>query len=108
MTTSRRWYDQDPMLKEAMELLEISPEGDKDEAADYILQLQEQVASDVIERLYETISKYQDKGGRWYDSDPVMMKAIEMLRVAPPNVQKKAAKKLLNVLSREDAPLELE
>lgn len=95
MGDTRRWYDKDPILKEALELLRLQPADTQAEAADYILKLQEQVAADVIERLYETITKYQGKGNRWYDNDPVMIKAIEMLRLAPPKMQRMAALKLL-------------
>ncbi len=95
MSEARRWYDKDPILKEALELLRLQPSDTRAEAADYILKLQEQVAADVIERLYETITKYQGKGNRWYDNDPVMIKAIEMLRLAPPKMQRMAALKLL-------------
>jgi hypothetical protein len=93
----------DPLLQEAMELLSLSPDDSKDMAAEFILQLQDQVAADVIERVYETITKFQDKGNRWYDNDPVMIKAIELLRVAPPHVQRAAAKKLIYVLTRDDS-----
>ena len=47
-----------------------------------------------VESLYEQINDYQEHGNRWYDSDPVMQKSIELLRVAPSSVQRKAAKKL--------------
>lgn len=106
MTDARRWYDKDPILKEALELLRLQPADAQAEAADYILKLQEQVASDVIERLYDTITQYQGNGNRWYDNDPVMIKAIEMLRLAPPKMQRLAALKLLLALeskSSEDA-----
>lgn len=101
MTDSRRWYDKDPILKEALELLRLQADDTKAEAADYILTLQEQVAADVIERLYETVTKYQGKGNRWYDNDPVMIKAIEMLRLAPPKMQRMAALKLLLSLEQK-------
>lgn len=101
MTDARRWYDKDPILKEALELLRLQTDETKAEAADYILTLQEQVAADVIERLYETITKYQGKGNRWYDNDPVMIKAIEMLRLAPPKTQRIAALKLLLSLEQK-------
>lgn len=104
MTEARRWYDKDPILKEALELLRLQTDETKAEAADYILTLQEQVAADVLDRLYETITKYQGKGNRWYDNDPVMIKAIEMLRLAPPKTQRIAALKLL--LSLEQKSLE--
>ncbi|OGI17489.1 MAG: hypothetical protein A2287_07885 [Candidatus Melainabacteria bacterium RIFOXYA12_FULL_32_12] len=98
--TNRRWYDQDPLLKEAMELLSLSSEEEKGQAADFIMKLKEQVAAEVIERVYESVSKYFMKGNRWYDRDPVMIKAMELLRVAPSHIQIAAAKKLLNALSR--------
>ncbi len=97
--SKRRWYDRDPELKEAMELLCLSTEDKKDQAAQFILSLQKQVAADVIERIYETISQYHGTGNRWYDNDPIMMKAMEMLRTAKPDVQRVAAKKLLKALS---------
>lgn len=102
MDCQRRWYDQDPTLSEAMELLSLSPDESKDMAADFILKLQEVIASDIIEKVYQTVKKYQGKGNRWYDSDPVMIKAIELLRVAPLNIQKAAAKKLLKALSSKE------
>ena len=100
MAETRRWYDKDPILKEALELLRLQTDETKAEAADYILTLQEQVAADVIEHLYDTISKYQGKGNRWYDNDPVMIKAIEMLRLAEPKIQRIAALKLLLALEK--------
>ena len=103
MNEGRRWYDKDPILKEALELLKLQTEETKIEAADYIIKLQEQVAADVIEHLYETIAKYQGKGNRWYDNDPVMMKAIEMLRLAPPKTQRIAALKLLLALEQKSS-----
>ena len=103
MTEGRRWYDKDPVLKEALDLVRLQTDETKAEAADYILKLQEQVAADVIEHLYETIAKYQGKGNRWYDNDPVMMKAIEMLRLAPPKMQRIAALKLLLALEQKSS-----
>lgn len=102
MECQRRWYDNDPTLSEAMELLSLSPDESKDMAADFILKLQEVIASDIIEKVYQTVKKYEGKGNRWYDSDPVMIKAIELLRVAPLNIQKAAAKKLLKALSSKE------
>ena len=99
MTNSRRWYDDDPTLKEAMDLLSISSDDNKDVAAAFITDLQDQIASNVIEKIYETVLKYNKTGNRWYDDDPVMMRAIELLRIAHPDIQKAAAKKLIQALS---------
>lgn len=97
----RRWYDKDPILKEALELLQIQNDETQTSAANFILKLQEQVAGEVIERVYEIMNEYQGKGGRWYDADPVIMKAIELLRVAPKSTQRKAALKLLLALEEQ-------
>ncbi|HSA06634.1 MAG TPA: hypothetical protein P5556_05610 [Candidatus Gastranaerophilales bacterium] len=98
----RRWYDKDPTLCEAIELLYLSTDETKGKAAEFMLKLQEVVASDIIEKVYQTVKKYEGKGSRWYDSDPLMIKAIELLRVAPLHIQKSAAKKLLKALSQDE------
>lgn len=98
---NRRWYDKDPILKEALELLRLSCDETKNSAAEFILQLQEQVAGEVIEHVYSIMNEYQGKGNRWYDNDPVVMKAIELLRVAPKKTQRKAALKLLLALEEQ-------
>ncbi len=91
----RRWYDNDPILKEALELLKLQTDDKKTAAAEFIISLQEQVAQDVIERIYKITQQFWQKGNRWYDADPVMLKAIELLRVASPKTQRIAALKLL-------------
>ena len=101
----RRWYDNDPILKEALELLKLQTDDKKTAAADFIISLQEQVAQDVIERIYEITQQFSGKGNRWYDSDPVMLKAVELLRVAPPETQRKAALKLLTAIENNDMEL---
>ena len=99
----KRWYDKDPILKEALELLRLSTDEQKENAKDFMLKLQEDVAQDVIERIYEIVTQYQGKGNRWYDNDPVMIKAVEMLRQADPKTQRVAALKLLLALERDSA-----
>ena len=96
----KRWYDKDPILKEALELLRLSTDEQKDKAKDFMLQLQEDVAQDVIERIYQIVTQYQGVGNRWYDNDPVMIKAVEMLRQADPKTQRVAALKLLLALEK--------
>lgn len=96
----QRWYDKDPILKEALELLRLSTDEQKENAKDFMLKLQEDVAQDVIERIYEIVTQYQGKGNRWYDNDPIMIRAVEMLRQADPKTQRIAALKLLLALER--------
>ena len=66
-----------------------------------MLKLQEQVAAEVIEHVYDIINTYQGKGNRWYDNDPMMLKAVELLRNAPAKVQRVAALKLLIALKKK-------
>lgn len=96
----KRWYDKDPILKEALELLRLSTDEQKEHAKDFMMKLQEDVAQDVIERIYQIVTQYQGKGNRWYDNDPVMIRAVEMLRQADPKTQRVAALKLLLALER--------
>ncbi|MBE7706464.1 MAG: hypothetical protein E7Z91_04400 [Cyanobacteria bacterium SIG30] len=98
---NKRWYDKDPVLKEALELLRISTDEEKEEAKAFILKLQEDVAGEVIERIYDIVTQYSGKGNRWYDDDPVMLKAIEILRQADPKTQRRAALKLLLALEEK-------
>lgn len=98
---NNRWYDSDPILKEALELLRLSPENTQNEAAEFMLKLQEQVAAEVIEHVYEIINTYQGKGNRWYDNDPMMLKGVELLRNAPAKIQRVAALKLLLALEQK-------
>ena len=100
---NKRWYDSDPILKEALELLRLQPDETKSEAAEFMLKLQEQVAAEVIEHVYEIINTYQGKGNRWYDNDPVMIRAVEVLKQADPKTQRIAALKLLLALERKDS-----
>jgi len=98
---NKRWYDSDPILKEALELLRLSPENTQNEAAEFMLKLQEQVAGEVIEHVYDIINTYQGKGNRWYDNDPMMLKGVELLRNAPARIQRVAALKLLLALEQK-------
>lgn len=95
----QRWYDKDPLLKEALELLKLQPADKQPGAVDFIIKLQEEIAKDVIEKVYNMVNEYQQSGNRWYDKDPVLLKAMETLRVASPQTQRIAAKKLLENLA---------
>lgn len=98
---NKRWYDSDPILKEALDLLRLSPDETRTEAAQFMIQLQEQVAGEVIDHVYDIINTYQGKGNRWYDNDPMMLKGVELLRNAPANIQRVAALKLLLALEQK-------
>ena len=104
----RRWYDKDPILKEALELLRLQEDETKADAADFIIKLQENVAAEVIEHVYDMVKKYEGKGNRWYDKDPVISKTVELLRIVPPDMQKQAAKNFLKTLENMGVVVETE
>ena len=55
----RRWYDKDPILREALELLKLqSDTGNSDDAtSEFIIKLQQEVAKDVIDSVYNMVTK---------------------------------------------------
>lgn len=97
----RRWYDKDPLLKEALELLQIKELETKKGASNFLLGLQQQVASDVIDRIYDIVKGYENSGSRWYDRDPIMLKALETLKKSSLSLKKEAAFKILMGLSQD-------
>ena len=101
MTQQRRWYDNDNVLKEALELLQIQTDETQAMASEFLVDLQEQVAKDVIEHISELVSEYSETGNRWHDKDPILLKAVELLRHAKPKMQRIAALKLLLALEKQ-------
>ena len=85
-----------------LELLRLAPGDKKDAAAEFVIQLQEQVADDVIEKIYDIMIEYHGKGRRWYDNDPMVIKAIQLLREPPKKTKKEAALKLLTALENNE------
>ena len=98
MAEYRRWYDNDPVLKEALELLSMATDEEKGDAAQFLLNLQNEVAKDVIESLYEQIKDYQENGNRWYDLNSTVRTAINMLENCPFSTQKAIAKEMAKLV----------
>jgi hypothetical protein len=94
---TRRWYDHDPVLIEVLDLLRSFQEDVRSQAEQFIEKIETAVGSDVLERFY-TESVPKQYGNRWYDQDPVVSKAVELLRVVPPEAQRQAAMKFLDVM----------
>lgn len=100
MSDFKRWYDHDPLLMEVMEILKNYQEELKDQALVFMQKIENQVGKEMIDSFYNSI-KPMIKGNRWYDHDPVLSKTIELLRIVPPEVQKKAAQGFLEALKRK-------
>lgn len=98
--TPRRWYDHDPMLMEVLELLRGFKADVRAQAEVFLAKVEEQIGKEAMEQFYET-SRPEKFGNRWYDEDPVVSRAVEILRVVPPAVQRQAAQKFLESMKKQ-------
>jgi hypothetical protein len=102
--SQRRWYEQDALLSEVLTLLREYPEEFKAQATEFLGKLEAEVGAETIEAFYEQALQQagvgKSQGKRWYDADPVLFKAIELLRVLPPVVQRHAAERFLGMLKQ--------
>ena len=112
MTKYKRWYDYDPTLLEVIELMRFYQDELREQAKIFLDKIEKQAGADTVNRFYETV-RPKDGGNRWYDKDPVISKAVELLRVVPINVQKSVSENFIKSLeemgiSREEIKKSLE
>ena len=99
----KRWYDHDPLLLEALEVLRDYENELKSQAEQFLAKIAEEVGEETINQYYQEIidSRGDQFGRRWYDKDPVLSKAIELLRVAPLEAQQRIAQQFLESLKQD-------
>ena len=99
----KRWYDHDPMLVEVLETLRSFKDELRVQSQIFLNKITEEVGQEAVNRFYEkALEEFGDKRGRrWYDQDPVVSKAVELLRVVPPEVQRRAAQNFLQGLKEQ-------
>lgn len=97
---TRRWYDQDPLLGDVLELLKAYPSDVRAQAEVFLSKIEEQIGKEALD-MYFIASAPPKTGNRWYDEDPVVSRAVELLRVVPPAVQRQAAQKFLDAMQRQ-------
>ena len=102
----KRWYDHDPLLLEVIDMLRFFKDELKSQAEVFLEKIESQVDPNVIEKFYSTVKHYT-KGTRWYDKDPLLSKTIELLRVVPPEAQRKAAASFLDAMEKQGITPEL-
>jgi cell division protein FtsI/penicillin-binding protein 2 len=51
--TPRRWYEQDPLLVEVLELLRAYPADVREQAQIFLSKIEEQIGKDTLEKFYE-------------------------------------------------------
>jgi len=95
----QRWYDHDPVLIEVLDLLRSFQKDVRAQAEVFLDKIESQVGKETLESFYE-VSRPKKFGNRWYDQDPVVSRAVELLRVVPPDVQRQAALKFLDAVKK--------
>lgn len=105
MAQYKRWYDHDPLLVEVMELLRNFQDDLRDQAQIFLDKIETQVGKEAVESFYEKVK--HPKGNRWYDHDPVLSRAVELLRIVPQDIQRKASENFLKSLKDQGISIEI-
>ncbi len=105
MVKYKRWYDHDPLLMEVIELLKYFKTDFREQAEVFLKKIESQVSKESIDSFYKMV--HPEKGNRWYDDDPVISKAIELLRVMPPEMQKQVAQNFLDTLEKDGISMDM-
>lgn len=103
----KRWYDHDPALMEVLETLRSFQDELRTQAQVFIDKITAEVGEDAVNRYYEKVRADlgQNFGRRWYDADPVVSRAVELLRVVPPDAQRRAAESFMQGLRAQGVTL---
>lgn len=96
----KRWYDHDPKLVEVLETLRSFKEELRSQSQIFLDKITAEVGQETVNNFYDKVrQEIGDRfGRRWYDEDPVVSRAVELLRVVPPEVQRQAAESFLKGL----------
>ena len=86
----KRWYDFDPELLKLINILKDYQEELLEQAKIFLQSIESKVSKETLDMFYEQ-TKQISGGNIWYDKEPIISKTIELLRVIPTDVQKKAA-----------------
>lgn len=100
----KRWYDQDPLLTEVLDILKHYQEELKPQAQAFLDKMSDVVGPDTLEWYYQEMMeerKTHGYGNRWYDQDETLSKAVELLRIAPPATQREIAQNFLDGLKAQ-------
>ena len=105
MAQYKRWYDHDPLLVEVMELLRNFKDDLREQAGIFLKKIEDHVGKDAIESFYQKVKPIN--GNRWYDHDPVLSRAVELLRIVPQDIQRQASKNFLKSLKKQGITVDI-
>lgn len=94
MNMFKRWYDADSVVSKAIHDLEHSTEDVQVRCADYIIDL----LKDVELKELSLDEQYDYILRRWYDKNIKVSHAVEYLRLAPDDVRRETALKVVKYL----------
>lgn len=104
---ARRWYDKDPILQKAMNILETSDDKLQIQVAINLIKviIEHNIEENVYTSIDDIISAVEfgksEKGnGRWYDIDNTLRTAIQMLENCNPEMQGKIAKEIASLVTK--------
>ena len=112
-TSTRRWYDKDPVLSSAMKTLEESDDETQIKVAINLIKIitEHHLTSSEYESIDDIVSATEDmlddsKLGRWYDLDGTLRIAISLLQNCPEDtrheIAKEMAKNIVEVIKKEE------
>jgi hypothetical protein len=91
-----RWYDRDPVLKQALETLRHAPDSYQAQVALNIIVIivEHQIESetlrnvdDLVQTLLDSKKQTRDQYRRWYDLNETLRSALQLLKDCPEEVQ---------------------
>ena len=107
-TSTRRWYDQDPVLSSAMKTLEESNDDTQIKIALNLIKIitEHNIADSEYEEVTDIINATEvdlatQKRNRWYDIDETLRTAISMLQNYPEETRKVIAVEMAKMVVEE-------
>lgn len=111
-SSSRRWYDKDPVLSSAMKTLEQSDDDAQIKIALNLIKIiiEHNIENSEFEAVEDIISAVEagveeNRNSRWYDIDATLRTAMSMLQNCPETTQhviaKEMAKMVVNKIKEE-------
>ena len=112
-TSTRRWYDKDPILSSAMKTLEKSDDETQIKIALNLIKIitEHNISNSEYESVEDIVSATEDllentKKGRWYDIDSTLRTAITLLQNCPEStraeIAKEMAKNVIEIIKKDD------
>jgi hypothetical protein len=87
----RRWYDTDPVLLEVLNFMELAPKQAERYAQNLMAGVEKNAPAKALQDVYASFENPNRPKNRWYDENPTLFKAIELLKMMPPETQRLAA-----------------